>query len=73
MTPDQFAGKYLLMGMLTASIVEEMQRPDSAFKILGIRVPSDASGQVLPRFEVDMASGTYTIAIIDNGVIEEEP
>jgi hypothetical protein len=71
---QQRMGKYLLTGMLSMTAMQEMTKPNSAFKILDVRVPTDASGQVLPRFEIDMPSGTYTIAIIDNGeAIQEEP
>lgn len=70
---QRFTGKYLLTGMLTMSAIQEQARPDSAFNILDVQPMVDDNGDVLPRFKVTMPFGTYTVAIIDEDTIEEEP
>lgn len=66
-------GKALITGLLTGSLYQEQARPDSAFTILAVRPLQDEDGNYLNRVEVDMPSGTYTIAVIDQDMIEEEP
>lgn len=70
---QRFIGKYLLTGMLTMAAAMEQARPDSAFTILGVHPLADDNGDALPRFQITMPSGTYTVAIIDEDLIEEEP
>lgn len=70
---EQRNGKALLTGMLLGSMLKEQTNPDSPFKILDVRPLVDDNGNYLPRFEIDMPSGTYTVALIDADVIEEEP
>lgn len=70
---DQAIGKSLLTGMLIGTLAKSQADPNSPFTLLDVRPLVDDDGNYLHRFEVDMPSGTYTIAVIDADLIEEEP
>lgn len=70
---QKMTGRSLITGMLIGSMLKEQANPDSAFKILDVRPLVDDHGNYLNRLEVDMPSGTYTIAVLDEYVVEEEP
>lgn len=70
---QKMSGRSLMTGMVLGGMLKEQANPNSAFKILDVRPLLDDDGNYLNRLEVDMPSGTYTIAVLDQDVIEEEP
>lgn len=66
-------GRSLLTGMVLGTMIKESANSDSLFKILDVRPVLDSNGDYRHLVEVDMPSGTYTIAVLDELVISEEP
>jgi hypothetical protein len=70
---DVVNAKLLLTGIMMGHLAQEQADPNSPFEVLDVRALADQNGKYLPRIEVDLPSGTYTIAVIDANVINEEP